>query len=319
MVRQVTAAILRSPDRDPTSIGRNRHDVRACSVSEHKILARSLARETIGPMNPSARSELEALRYRAYGPSADISGDPEALRRLADLEGASLRSDPDSPAAEAASEAPPTRSPSPTRDAQNTSSVTLDTGQAGTTPDAPVAGTPAPAARAPRRKVRRLVWIAWIASLVAVAALAAVATYGLVSIAPVRTSSGAPQVATLEPDSAVAVPTGWFGAGASSATYTFFGLTLFETSYGMYGNGGGDCFAAALSSDMPEESDPQNGYSASGPVYSGCRFGDFPATITFEVDSNAPPELRDRFPDASLQFVKDGDRIGVFVSPSSSD
>ncbi len=268
-------------------------------------------------MNPSGRSELEALRYRAYGPSADISDDPEALRRLADLEGSALRSEPDGPTAASSGAAPTTHSPSPTPPAAT--HVASGAAQVAPSHEVPVGETPVPARLSRRPQVRRVVWVAWIASLVAVAALAAVVTYGLVSIAPVRTSSGAPQVATLDPDSAVSVPAGWFGAGASSAAYTFFGLTLFETSYSMSGNGGGDCFTAALTSDMPEEGDPQNGYSASGPVYSGCRFGDFPATITFGVDSNAPPELRDRFPDASLQFVKDGDRIGVFVSSPSSD
>jgi hypothetical protein len=49
-------------------------------------------------------------------------------------------------------------------------------------------------------------------------------------------------------------------------------------------------------------------------VYSGCRVGDFPATVQFSIGSNAPQELRDRYPDgSSLQFVFDGDRIGVFL------
>ncbi|TQJ32643.1 hypothetical protein FBY39_3157 [Microbacterium sp. SLBN-146] len=153
----------------------------------------------------------------------------------------------------------------------------------------------------------------WIASLVAVAAIAAAATYGLVSIAPVAVSEGAEQIAALEPDSTRTVPAGWFGAGASSATYTFYGLTLFETTTGMNG-GGSDCFAVVLSSDLPaEDENVQNGYSLSGPVYSACRVGSFPASITLGVDSASPPELRTQFPDAALKFIKDGNRIGVFL------
>lgn len=155
-------------------------------------------------------------------------------------------------------------------------------------------------------------WAVWIMSLVAAAAIAALATYGLVRIVPVTVSQGAEQIAALEPDSTRTVPSGWFGAGASSATYTFYGLTLFETTNGLSG-GAGDCFAVTLSSDLPTEDETfQNGYSTSGPVYSACRVGGFPATVTLGVDSNSPPELRTRFPDAALQFIKDGNRIGVF-------
>ncbi|WP_460721027.1 hypothetical protein [Microbacterium aureliae] len=37
-------------------------------------------------MGEDASDELRALRARAYGPGADISSDPDALRRLAELE-----------------------------------------------------------------------------------------------------------------------------------------------------------------------------------------------------------------------------------------
>ena len=77
--------------------------------------------------------------------------------------------------------------------------------------------------------------------------------------------------------------------------------------------GGGDCFVATLTSDVPQEEDVQGGFSTSGPFYSGCRVGNFPATITIAIDSAVPPELRTQFPDGALQFVKDGDRIGVFL------
>ncbi|KQR26304.1 hypothetical protein ASF76_03355 [Microbacterium sp. Leaf151] len=135
----------------------------------------------------------------------------------------------------------------------------------------------------------------------------------MVGILPVAVVNDAPQIATLEPDPAVNVPVGFNGAGASSATYEFYGLTLFETSWNMFGGGGGDCFAAVLTSDIPEEDNVQGGYSMSGPSYGGCRVGNFPATLTITVDSSAPPELRTRYPDGALQFVKDGDRIGVFL------
>jgi hypothetical protein len=37
-------------------------------------------------MDAATRAELDRLRVRAYGPAADIAGDPRALRRLIDLE-----------------------------------------------------------------------------------------------------------------------------------------------------------------------------------------------------------------------------------------
>lgn len=178
---------------------------------------------------------------------------------------------------------------------------------------------PHPIDSRPRWRTPSLIWTGWIASLVATAVLTAVVTFGLVRVTPVESSHGAPQIAALEPDPTVTIPAGWFGVGASSTVYDFYGLTLFETTGGFYG-AGSDCFTVVLTADLPEDEEAaQNGYSASGPVYSGCRVGEFPATVSFPVDSGSPPELRERFPDAALQFVKVGDRIGVFQGSLSSD
>ena len=54
-------------------------------------------------------------------------------------------------------------------------------------------------------------------------------------------------------------------------------------------------------------------WSISGLAYSACRLGAFPATVEMVVDSNAPEELRAAYPDSALQFVKQGDQIGVFL------
>lgn len=261
-------------------------------------------------MKPAIRAELEALRYRAYGPSPDITDDPNALRRLAELEGwaEGPESEPSAPETTAPASAPPADAAAETPDES-----------AATAPEVPEQPRqPRPPARAllrvSLRRVPRIAWIAWGASLVAMATLAAVVTYGLVSIAPVAVSQGARQIATLEPDPTLRLPTGWFGAGPSSRAYSFYGLAMFETTQGMYGATSGECLTMVLSSDLPtDDDDVQNGYSAAGPVYSGCRVGSFPATISVGVDSTSPLELRDQFPGASLQFVKDGDRIGVFL------
>lgn len=261
-------------------------------------------------MKPAVRAELEALRLRAYGPSPDITDDPAALRRLAELEGWAERPEPDLRPAEtdAAASAPGT--------------ADEDSGET----DAPAPGSEEHPPR-PRfvrgfsfRDVPRLAWLAWGASLVAVAVLAAVVTYGAASIAPVAVSQGARQIATLEPDPSLRVPTGWFGAGASSHAYRFFGLTLFETTQGMYGSTSGECMTIVLSSDLPpDEESVRDGFSTAGPIYSGCRVGSFPVTISVGVDSASPLELRTQFPGAALQFIKDGDRIGVFLGSDDAD
>ena len=153
----------------------------------------------------------------------------------------------------------------------------------------------------------------WGLSVVASAALAAGITYAATSMAPVSVSSGAPQIATLEPSPLVEIPAGWFGAGPSARAFEFYGLTLFETAHGYVGTGS-DCFMAIPTEQLPAEDADPNNWSMSGPMHSGCRVGDFPATVEVPVDSGMPEEIRDRFPPGSaLQFVLDGDRIGVFL------
>ena len=177
----------------------------------------------------------------------------------------------------------------------------------------PAAGAAEPSTAQPKRRISRTVAVLWALSLVATAAIAAGLTYAATWMAPVSTSSGAPQIATLESTSLTDVPAGWFGAGPSSRAFEFYGLTLFESAQG-YGVAGSDCFTVLATEQIPPEVDDANGWSINTPVYSGCRVGDFPAAVQFSIDSNAPQELRDRYPDGtSLQFVFDGDRIGVFL------
>lgn len=261
--------------------------------------------ETIAKMDSSLRAELDALRLRAYGPKEDRALDSETVRRLQELEarargvssvhdGPGGTSEPpvgpkDAPALQEAQQLPAVESVPPQKtDARGR-------------------------VRRFRQGPNRLMLALWAMSVAASAGIAAAATFSTVAILPVAVVDDAPQIATLNPDPTVTVPAGFNGAGASSVTYEFFGLTLFETSYGMFGGGGDDCFAAVLTADIPEDGNIQGGYSMSGPSYSGCRVGDFPATIAMPVDNTAPPELREQFPDGALQFVKDGDRIGVFL------
>ena len=156
--------------------------------------------------------------------------------------------------------------------------------------------------------------LTWAVSVVAAAALAAAVTYALTWVAPVSVSSGAEQIATLEPVPMVDLPPGWFGAGPSSMAFEFYGMTLFETADGFTSSGGSDCFVIVPTEELPAADADTGNWSMSGAVHSGCGVGDFPATIQLPVDSNTPEELRSRFPEGSaLQFVRDGDRVGVFL------
>lgn len=275
------------------------------------------------PMDTEIADELQTLRSRAYGPSADIGTDSAALRRLRELERLVRVPAPVSLDTSAAvdsslsaenqglAEAPDAAAQVSERD----STAALDPDHSQTAdPDELVADSSADDTGEPRR--RRLSWrvrLMWATSIVAAAGIATALTYGLLAISPVSVSSGAPQIATLRPAPRVEVPPGWFGAGPSSRAWEFHWLTLFETSNGMLG-GAGDCFAVVTTAAIPAEQEiDQNSWSISGLAYTACRVGAFPATVEMVVDSNAPEELRAAYPDSALQFVKAGEQIGVFL------
>ncbi|WP_194410784.1 hypothetical protein [Microbacterium cremeum] len=298
-------------------------------------------------MDTAALEELRALRARAYGPHADIDQDPRALRRLRELEAQTSGSTTRSSAAAATgvtSTLPAGSQPQPESAAR--ADVAVDAATAGMAPGtgteaAPAAGTIAVGAGTPegegapvdgthddappadsassgsaagrRHRLSRRMRLLWGLSAVASAAVASGITYAVTSMAPVSVSSGAPQIATLKPSPLIEIPVGWLGAGPSSRAFEFYGLTLFETTHGYFG-AGSDCFTAVPTEQLPEEDTDTNSWSFSGNMYAGCGVGNFPATVEIPIDSGMPEELRDRFPPGSaLQFVLDGDRMGVFL------
>lgn len=266
-------------------------------------------------MDTDTADELDQLRARAYGPDADIHTDAAAQLRLRELEDlARGRDDEPDPRGDADSgarvvEEAPTRALAPA--AASPAAERAEPG--GGDVSAVDASTANKAVPVSRRRLSRTVRLLWPASILATAAVAALATYGIVAMTPVSVSSGAPQVATLKPQSLGAkVPAGWFGAGPSSRTWEFYGLTLFETSAGMYGGTGHDCLMVVTTADLPEEGESTDNWSVSGISNGACGAGVFPATLEIAIDSSAPEELRAAFPDSTLQFVKRGDDIGVF-------
>lgn len=292
-------------------------------------------------MSTAAEDELRVLRARAYGPTADIENDPAALRRLQQLE--AMRQ-PKPAVADAVMPVPDVEqlgraarnrsadsarhetwlgdgAPEPEGDALDVfadapADVSAD-------PSDPVAPKEEPAERMAAWFSERTTTVLWWVAIVAAAAIAAAVTFALVKIAPVAVSSGAPQIATLEPTSALQIPAGWMGAGPSSAVFDFYGLALMETTGGYGGGGiGSECFTVARADQVPkpEEFDASSSWSYDGPIYTGCAVGTFPATVEVPFDSSAPKELSERFPSGTaLQFVYDGERVGVFLDSEGAD
>jgi hypothetical protein len=288
-------------------------------------------------MSTAADEELRALRARAYGPTADIENDPAALRRLQQLEAMRQPRVAVDDAVVPAPEAETVRHVEPIRPAEP---VRGETGSGRRAQDSVedaldvFAGAPAepsePVSARERSAERLSAWfsartsrIVWLAAIVAAAALSAAAvsaavTFALVKISPVSsTSTGAPQIATLEATSVLEIPAGWMGAGPSSAVFDFYGLALIESTGGYFnGSVGADCLTVARADQVPEKDDfdVSEGWSYDGPTYTGCAVGTFPATVEVPFDSNIPKELSERFPSGTaLQFVYDGERIGVFL------
>jgi hypothetical protein len=279
--------------------------------------------------------ELRTLRARAYGPHPDIADDPAAVRRLDELEGlrAAQRAEMMStaPATPAGAEAaqvdqwmpdelapglaaldalfPPTPGPP-----EHPASAELT--PAPEQPEHPVSAEEPTAPQqpaGPRRYRRRTLWIVAATA----AALAAGITYAVVSFAPVSASSGAPQISTLAPSNAIEVPMGFIGALEDSPAFEFHGLTLFLGSGGYSAPSAQDsvCLMAVSSDQIPATEDfSADSWSVDGFIYSGCQVGVFPGTIEIPLRADAPAELREAFPDGTaLQFVLDGDRVGVFL------
>ena len=90
--------------------------------------------------------------------------------------------------------------------------------------------------------------------------------------------------------------------------FSFEGLTVARTPWSMFGQGDDDCLFVVADQRIGDDG------SIRGPIYTGCRAGSFPATAEFLVGIDSPQQLRDRFGDGTaLQFVLDGDVVGVFV------
>ena len=90
----------------------------------------------------------------------------------------------------------------------------------------------------------------------------------------------------------------------------FYGLTVVATPGSWMGgyDPDGRCLLLLRTADIDDDQQVVN-----GPIFNDCSAGTFPATVEIVVNRDVPQELRDRFSDGTaLQFVLDGDRVGVF-------
>lgn len=280
-------------------------------------------------MDDAADRELRELRARAYGRDADIAMDAAAVLRLQELEAARIASAVPWTSA-VPSSAPDTASAPPlapaaatgTRATGTRSTDSVDLLRAlerAVNDEADEHDAAVDAARhAEQVARRRTTW--WATSVMGAAAVAAVVTFTLSSTPAVSASSGAPQVETLRlTDASDIIPEGWFGADGESVAADFYGFTVFAvTNWGDARDANADeptCIAVVKTAEIPprEGFDP-NDWGYGGDFYSACGIGVFPATVQLPIGSGAPEELAARYPSAeALQFVLDGDRVGVFL------
>jgi len=250
-------------------------------------------------MNTDDGIELARLRARAYGPHADIADDPGAVARLRELEDVDRRS------RATTRTVPPPGSSAPE---QASGAEDVPSPEAGDGADDDI--------RARRRwsipiRSRRAVW-AWALTIAVVAAASSAVTAASLDIVPVSSSAGVPQIATLAPDNGRALP-GAFGPLSSDARAypDFYGMTAF-VSYAQFGPEGERNACIFLVPTDTLDKLEQEGYSA-GFSESGCGAGVFPAAVQFVVNSLEPAEFVARFPPgSSVQFVFDGENLGVF-------
>ncbi|GAA2980787.1 hypothetical protein JOD63_002732 [Microbacterium terrae] len=263
-------------------------------------------------MDTLSRDELHALRARAYGPAADIEGDPEALRRLRDLEGKARGQrveNADTPQARGdatASDAAP---------AQDAAEQTAPSGPRQSSAPSGETARPASPAQAPRTLRSWLIPLLVLVLAVGVTVAVTAATVALTRTEGAEFTVAAPKIATLEPDPSLVVPEGFMGVAVDSLVYDFHGLTLFTAAEG-FPSTGDTCFMVVASADVPDTI-PSDGYSwsSTSPTYSGCTAAAFPAIAQFTVTEAMPEEFRAAFPEGTgVMFVLNDGRIDVYRS-----
>jgi len=241
-------------------------------------------------MSIDEEDELAHLRRRAYSPSADITSDPDALRRLVELEARANATDE----APAPAPAVPGEPLVPAEDE---------------IPDA----TPArPRITLPR--LRRSTAILLVAAGLVVATLATV----LVVVQRVQTDplqAGATQIARLSPDPEFEVPSSLTVGitGNVTAFEEFEGFRVISQPSYYDAEGAARCMTVW----QPEllETSGGGGFSYDGEFFlSTCGAESFPASMTMLLRESTPERAQTDFPaGTALQFVYDAANNEIVV------
>lgn len=250
-------------------------------------------------MTPASDEELRELRRRAYGRDPDIHLDPDALKRLHELESLQV-----------VVEAP----------------VDVEVAEVVEQPAEPELRDVEPTPRRPPAWV--MAFLAWLTGLrrstvfLAIGALliAAGLVTALTIVQRVQTDPlqvGATQVARLGVDTGYDVPEVFGGAAAQSdfgirAFQLFHGLRGIVTSTGVFFTGapGAPCLTLYPEANVTTTSD-----SFGGAIFGGCAAGDFPPMVQFSADTEGlPEELKAAFPESTgLQFIYDPEHEEIVV------
>ncbi|MFG6444063.1 hypothetical protein ACFXQA_02205 [Microbacterium sp. P07] len=264
-------------------------------------------------MDEQSERELRSLRARAYGPDADLGGDPDALRRLDELESAALAERAVQQAELTVSETPPTvERPGSGRIRPEWAGLQPESGsiqpESGIirpeSDSSVVVGDAPPRLWWTRRRLTVLAAFSLVAVIVVVAAITAAFTY--------RLQADPRQVAVLPVDSAAEWPEIFGGRSDGGQIFAeFYGLRAL-TQRSAVGFSAVDVCISVVEASVLED-----GASSFRNFYlSGCGAGEFPAVAPFIVNPSAPDALRERFPDGTaLQFVLGDDEVVVFSSP----
>lgn len=253
---------------------------------------------------PEEPGELAALRARAYGPHADITADPEALRRLTILEEGARRArtaPPAPPIVDAIPDAVAAASASRAASAPQSRPEALTRAPVEIAPDGVAALESAVAAASDTAPPRRRWSTAALATAVAGAAVlgAAVAVPATLILAP----TGPQPVAVLHVDANADVGEMFAEAGGGDAVRydDFYGM---EVTGGSYQETGGRCLMIVF--------DPGG---APGSATGNCAAEGLEPWIDVPVDGQLSGEVQARYQAGStLRFALSGDEVHVFVS-----
>lgn len=107
------------------------------------------------------------------------------------------------------------------------------------------------------------------------------------------------------------------------AAADFYGLTIFESPGWVSESGDREsenrCLTVVRTQDVPEDGEfSGTSWNVEGPMCGACSIGAFPAAVEVPIDGESPDALIERHPSGTaLQFVLDGDRVGVFLDRGS--